>query len=136
MSTSAKLVPIWVRILTGLEALLTLAFGLLGYFFPTSIFPGLSDNTTPVLNAAYEFSALNMAIAIALIIVGLVGVPESIAIVMIIRLLFHAQDIVISLLNGASVTALLVSLAFFVVELAIVVIMFRLVGRIHRTENA
>ncbi len=135
MSATAKLVPIWVRIVTGLNALLTLLFALLGYFSPTGIFSGLSDNTSAIRHAVYEFSSLNMAIAIALIIVSLVGVPESIAIVTIIRFLFHAQDLVISLLDGASFTALLVSFVFLVVELIIIVTMFRLVAKIHQTAK-
>ena len=131
MSTTAKLVPTWVRIVSGLVALLNLAFGLSGYLNPTGIFSGLTSRTPEILNAAYNFSARNTAIAIALIIVSLVGVPESIAIVMIIRFLVEGQDLVISILAGAGFTALLMPIAFMVVESVIIVTMFRLANANH-----
>jgi hypothetical protein len=131
MSPSAKLVPTWVRIVSGVVALLNLAFGLSGYFNPTGIFSGLTSRTPEILNAAYNFSARNTAIAIALIIVSLVGVPESIAIVMIIRFLVEGQDLAISILAGASLPAFLMPLAFMVVEAVIIVSMFRLANALH-----
>ena len=131
LSTTAKLVPIWVRIISGLVALLNLAFGLAGYFNPTGILSGLTSQTPEILNAAYNFSARNTAIAIALIIVSLVGVPESIAIVMIIRFLVEGQDLVISILAGTGFTALLMPIAFMVAEAVIIVTMFRLANALH-----
>jgi len=135
MSPTAKLVPIWVRIVSGLVALLNLAFGLSGYFNPTGILSGLTERTPEVLNAAYNFSARNTAIGIALVIVSLVGVPESIAIVMIIRFLVEAQDLVISILAGAGFTALLMPIVFMVVEAVIIVTMFRLVNASHKKTS-
>ena len=135
MSSTAKLVPIWVRIVSGIVALLNLAFGLSGYFNPTAILVGLTSRTPEVLNAAYTFSARNTAIAIALAIVSLVGVPESIAIVMIIRFLVEGQDLVISILAGTGFPALLMPIVFMVVEVVIIVTMFRLVGSIHQKES-
>ena len=135
MSLAAKLVPVWVRVVTGLVALLNLAFGLSGYFAPASILPGLSADTLATLNAAYIFSARNVAIGIALLLVAIVGVPESIAIVTIIRFLVEAQDFVLQLLKGAPMTALLMPLAFMVVELVIIVVMFRIVGVQHQAAN-
>ena len=134
MSTTAKLVPTWVRIISGVVALLNLAFGLSGYFNPTGIFSGLTSRTPEILNTAYNFSARNTAIALALIIVSLVGVPESIAIVMIIRFLVEGQDLVISILAGAGFTALLMPIAFMVVEAVIIVTMFRLANALHSKQ--
>jgi len=131
MSAAAKLVPIWVRIASGLVALLNLAYGLSGYFAPAGILPGLSADTAASLNAAYNFSARNVAIALALLIVSLVGVPESIAIVMIIRFLVEAQDLVLSIIAGNAVSALLMPIVFMVVEAVIIVTMFRLANAIH-----
>ena len=131
MSPAAKLVPTWVRIVSGLVALLNLAFGLSGYFNPTGILSGLTSRTPEILNAAYNFSARNVAIGVALVIVSLVGVPESIAIVMIIRFLVEGQDLVISILAGAGFTALLMPIAFMVVEAVIIVTMFRLANAYH-----
>jgi len=128
MSPAAKLVPTWVRIVTGLVALLNLAYGLSGYFFPATILPGLSADTAASLNAAYIFSARNVAIGIALGIVSLVGVPETIAIVMIIRFLIESQDLVLSIIAGNAITAILMPIVFIVVELTIIVTMFKIVG--------
>lgn len=128
MSTAAKLVPTWVRIVAGLVAILNLAYGLSGYFSPATILPGLSADTAASLNAAYIFSARNVAIGVALVIVSLVGVPETIAIVMIIRLLVESQDLVLSIIAGNAVTALLMPIVFIVVELTIIVTMFKIVG--------
>ncbi|MBK8823049.1 MAG: DUF4267 domain-containing protein [Anaerolineales bacterium] len=128
MSPAAKLVPTWVRIIAGLVALLNLAYGLSGYFAPADILPGLSADTAASLNAAYIFSARNVAIGIALGIVSLRGVPESIAIVMIIRFLVEAQDLVLSIIAGNPLTALLMPIVFIAVELTIIVTMFKIVG--------
>jgi hypothetical protein len=128
MSPAAKLVPTWVRIVAGLVALLNLAYGLSGYFTPAGILPGLSADTAASLNAAYIFSARNVAIGIALGIVSLVGVPETIAIVMIIRFLVEAQDLVLSIIAGNALSALLMPIVFIAVELTIIVTMFKIVG--------
>jgi hypothetical protein len=128
MSPAAKLVPTWVRIVAGLVALLNLAYGLSGYFAPAGILPGLSADTAASLNAAYIFSARNVAIGIALGIVSLRGVPESIAIVMIIRFLVEAQDLILSIIAGNPLTALLMPIVFIAVELTIIVTMFKIVG--------
>ena len=128
MSSAAKLVPTWVRIIAGLVALLNLAYGLSGYFAPADILPGLSADTAASLNAAYIFSARNVAIGIALGIVSLRGVPESIAIVMIIRFLVEAQDLVLSIIAGNPITALLMPIVFIAAELTIIVTMFKIVG--------
>ncbi len=128
MSSAAKLVPTWVRIIAGLVALLNLAYGLSGYFAPADILPGLSADTAASLNAAYIFSARNVAIGIALGIVSLRGVPESIAIVMIIRFLVEAQDLVLSIIAGNPLTALLMPIVFIAVELMVIVTMFKIVG--------
>jgi len=128
MSPAAKLVPLWARIVTGLVALLNLAYGLAGYFAPASILPGLHADTPATLNAAHVFSARNVAIGVALVIVSLAGVPETIAIVMIIRFLVEAQDLVLSILGGGTFPGLLMPIVFMVIELAIIVTMFRIVG--------
>ena len=128
MSPAAKLVPTWVRIVAGLVALLNLAYGLSGYFAPAGILPGLGTDTAASLNAAYIFSARNVAIGIALGIVSLRGVPESIAIVMIIRFLVEAQDLVLSIIAGNPITALLMPIVFIAAELTIIVTMFKIVG--------
>lgn len=135
MSPAAKAVPIWICVVTGLVALLNFALGLSGYFSPTTSFTGLADRTPDIAHAAYQFSARNMSIAIALIIVSLVGVPESIAIVMIILFLVEAQGLVIALLGGAGLAGVLMPLAFIVVELVVIVLMFQLANKLHAADK-
>ena len=50
---------------------------------------------------------------------------------MIIRFLVEGQDLVISILAGAGFTALLMPIAFMVVEAVIIVTMFRLANANH-----
>jgi|GEM_PF-783417 len=135
MSPAAKHVPRWVRILAGLVALLNLAYGFAGYLAPATILPGLAADTVATLNAAHVFSARNVAIGVALLIVTLVGVPESIAIVMIIRLLVEAQDLVLQLLAGAALPALLMPITFMVIELVVIVTMVRLAHTLHAAAD-
>ncbi len=135
MSQAAKRVPRWVRIVAGLVALLNLAYGLAGYLVPASILPGLNADTPATLNAAHIFSARNVAIGLALLIVAIVGVPESIAIVMIIRLLVETQDLVLQILAGATLPALLMPIVFMVIELVVIMTMVRIVGTQHHAAD-
>lgn len=50
---------------------------------------------------------------------------------MIIRLLVETQDLVPAILGGATASALLLPLAFMVVEGIVIVTMFRLVAALH-----
>jgi len=54
---------------------------------------------------------------------------------MIIRFLVEGQDLVISILAGAGLPALLMPIAFMVVEAVVIVTMFRLVGSIHQKKS-
>lgn len=133
MNHATTIVPVWVRVVTGLVALLNLAYGLSGYFAPAGILPGLNADTTATLNAAHVFSARNVAIGIALLLVATRGIPESIAIVMIIRLLVEVQDLVLLILGGNDISNLLMPFAFIVLELMVIVTMFKIVG--ERDKN-
>ena len=96
---------------------------------------GLNADTPATLNAAHIFSARNVAIGIALLIVLIVGVPESIAIVMIIRLLVETQDLVLQILAGATLPTLLMPIVFMVIELVVIVTMVRIVGTQHNAAD-
>ena len=128
MSEHKSLVPIWVRAAVGLLALANLAYGLMGYLKPASMFPALELVNPGALDAVHQFAARNTAIGLALCIVALVGVPETIAILMIIRFLIEGQDLVLLILNDASMTSLAMPAGFMVLEAAIAVLMFRIVA--------
>ena len=100
MSDAKSLVPLWVRAAVGLLALANLAYGVMGYLRPASMFPALDLANTGALDVVHQFAARNTAIGVALCLVALVGVPETIAILMIIRFLIEGQDLVLLILNG------------------------------------
>lgn len=123
MSNRIDLVPKWTRAITGILALLNILYGSMGYFDLTLLFQnsiGL-DLTNPSLqHASFEFAARNLAIGLALGIVALKGVPESITIVTIIRALVELQTIFISLSTGQVDVKILMPLVFLAVEILII----------------
>ncbi len=129
MSDAKSLVPLWVRGAAGLLALANLGYGLMGYFKPASMFAALDLTSPGALDAVHQFAARNTAIGVALCIVTLVGVPETIAILMIIRFLIEGQDLILSMIGGAGLAQLAMPAVFMVVEAFIVVTMFRIVAK-------
>ena len=133
MSTAARLVPSWIRIVTLLLALANVAFGIAGYVSTAALFPDLGatglTSTAPILvHASRELSSRNLAIGIALLIVSRVGVPESLAIVTIIRALIEAQTVVLTLAAGPG-PGVIVPLIFLAVEVAIIRSLFGVVAQ-------
>ncbi|MEO7330914.1 MAG: hypothetical protein ABI193_20230 [Minicystis sp.] len=133
MSTAARLVPPWIRVLTFLLALANVVFGVAGYLSTSVLFPdlggtGLTAASPILIHACREFSARNLAIGLALLIVSRVGVPESIAIVTIIRALIEAQTLALGIAAGPG-PALLVPLAFLALEVFIVQTLVAVIAR-------
>jgi hypothetical protein len=129
---SKNLVPKWVRIFVGLLALANIAFGISNYFGASALFQNSSTGIDLVGAAAryagYEFGARNLAIGLALMIVANVGVPETIAIMTIVRALVELQDIIISIISGNFGVGTIVSLVIFATEVFVIVTMFKIVG--------
>ncbi|MEP7120960.1 MAG: hypothetical protein ABJE95_08630 [Byssovorax sp.] len=133
MSTAARLVPTWIRVVTLLLALANVLFGVAGYLSTAVLFPDLAGTgltaTSPLLvHACREFSARNLAIGLALLVVSRVGVPESIAIVTIIRALIEAQTLVLAIAAGPG-PGILVPLFFLAVEVLIVRTLVAVIAR-------
>jgi len=116
----AQAVPLWVRILTGLIAVLNVAYGVLGYIAPAG--------------QPLTLAARNTAIGLAILLVTFVGVPETLAITMIIRFLIEGQDLVLQVLSGGVTARALMPLGFMVAELVVIVTMFRLVDKLERSS--
>jgi hypothetical protein len=141
MSQAAKLVPGWVRIVTLLLALANVAFGVVGYLRVDALFPdlsgapGLAADAPLLMHASREFSARNLAIGLALLIVSRVGVPESIAIVTIIRALVELQTIIITVVEGKLGAGTAVAAGFLVVEVLVIRRMFSLVAERDRAST-
>lgn len=125
MKTTIDIVPKWVRIFLGLFALANIAFGISGYFSASALFQnnsiGIDLTGFAAKYASYEFAARNLAIGLALMIVSQKGVPESIAIVTIIRALIELQTIIIAGATnnfgmGTAVAAIFLLLEIFIVK--------------------
>ena len=129
MSDSKSLVPKWVRGVTGLLAIANIGYGVFGYLQPAAMFAKLDVAAVGALDAVHQFDARNVAIGVALMIVAIVGVPETIAILMIARFLIEAQDLILGLMAGATPATLGMTVAFMAVEAVVVVLMFRIVQR-------
>src|ERR1700722_7278604 len=96
-------VPPWVRITTGILALLFIAYGIMCYLDLSLLFNQATgvDFTNPFIkNAGYEFAARNLAIGLAMAFVTIIkGAPEALTILSLVRALIEIQIIVISLIR-------------------------------------
>lgn len=127
---SKNLVPKWVRIFVGLLALLNIGYGISNYLGASALFQNSSAGIDLMSNAArfagYEFGARNLAIGLALLIVATFGVPETIAIMTIVRALIELQDGIISIVSGNIGISTVVAFVVFAIEAFIVVTMFKI----------
>ena len=125
-----NLVPKWVRIAVGLLALLTIAFGAMGYFSSGPLFGNESVNTSLgwITRAMYEFSARNMAIGIVMGLVSAKGVPESIAALTIVRALVELQTIVITV-TSSDFTGAILPVVLLIIEAVVIKTMFDVIQK-------
>jgi hypothetical protein len=134
MRDAAKSVPKWARGIVFVIALMNGAFGVMGYLKTELLFPdlgvvaGITGSYAPLVHASREFSARNLAIGIAMLLVSIVGVPESIAIVTIIRALIELQTIIITAIEGKIGVPVLLPAVLLVAEVLVVRTMFGLVA--------
>src|SRR5580698_13090 len=111
--TETNMIPLYLRIITGVFALANIGYGIVGYFKPAQIFENSTDGVDVkgkgARYAGYECASRNLAIGIALLIVAAIGNPESIVIVMTIRALVEIQSIFINIslkkINEGFITA-------------------------------
>jgi hypothetical protein len=133
MSIHFDIVPKWVRIAIGLLALANIAFGISGYFDCSALFQngmeGIDLAGAAAKYAGYEFASRNLAIGLALMIVALKGVPESLAIVTIIRALIELQTVIIALATSHFNTGSVVALVMFGVEIFIVITLVKVISK-------
>jgi hypothetical protein len=141
MTNRAGAVPRWVRIFSLLFAVANLVYGIAGYATSAILFPdldgtGLGPTSPIVLHAVRELTARNLAIGVALLLVSLRGVPESIAIVMIIRALVELQTVILAVTGAGEVPVgvpgIVVPLVFFAFEVVVVRTMVGVIGKLER----
>ena len=126
-------IPLWVRIVVGLMGLLTVGFS----FAPASfLLPGLSTDVSVPLNAAYLFHSRNIAIGIGMLIVSVFGSPESIAVVMFIRLMLEIADrfAMAPLFSTVTIGNLLAPLIPLLIELTVIVTLLGVLWK-RRTQT-
>ena len=132
MSLLLDIVPKWLRISVGILAIFNIAFGIMGYFDMSVLFQngnGIDLTNEVIKNASYEFAARNLAIGLALGIVALKGVPESLAIVLIIRALVETQTIITSIVTHSIISAILMPIPFLAAELFIIVFLVKIIKK-------
>ncbi|GEM_PF-5008703 len=76
-----------------------------------------------------------MAIAIALSIVAIVGVPESMAIVIITRFLVEVQDLVLSITHEDLFSSLLIRILFIIIKAGVIVTLVNVVNEQHKVSK-
>ena len=122
------MVPMYVRIVTGIFALANVGYGIVGYFKPSQIFENSEEGVDVKGNGAryagYEYASRNLSIGIGLLIVAVIGSPQSIIIVTTVRALVEIQSMLINIslkkINEGFITAAV----FLAIELFIIVKMF------------
>jgi hypothetical protein len=128
----SDIVPRWVRVVLGVLALANIAFGIMGYAGPAALFQnstaGIDLGGSGARYAGFEFASRNLAIGLALLIVSLRGVPESIAIVTIIRALIEIQTVVIAVLAGTFGAGTIVAIVMASVEIFVVKTMVNVIA--------
>jgi hypothetical protein len=124
----ASMVPMYVRIIAGVFALVNVVYGIVGYFQPSHTF----ENSTEGVDlqgkgaryAAYEYSSRNVAMGMGLLIAAAIGSPQSIVMVTTIRALVEIQSMLINIslkkINEGFITAAV----FLAIELFIIAKMF------------
>ncbi len=123
MTTHIDIVPKWVRISVGILALLNILYGVMGYFDISVLFhdgAGLDMTNGILKQASNEFAARNLAIGLGLMIVALKGVPESLAIVLIIRALIEIQTVILTLVSGKIDAMIVMPIVLLVVEIMLI----------------
>jgi len=123
-----NMIPMYVRIVTGVFALANVGYGIVGYFKPSQIFEnsaeGVDVKGKGARYAGYEYASRNLAIGIGLLIVAAIGFPLAIVMVTIVRALVEIQSIFINLslkkINEGFITAAV----FLAIEGFIIVKMF------------
>ena len=126
MITSLKLAPLWARIVVGLMGFLTVGLTLAtGGFSP----PGLSADVSAPMNALYLFNSRGAALGVGMLVAAIVGSPEAIATVMIVRFILEIVDRVAMspLYPTITIGNLLPPLVPALIELVIIITMFRIV---------
>jgi len=129
MSVSAKLVPKTARIVAAIIGLIAIAYGVTGYLDPNAMVKGLDPNIASNSLISMMFGCRNVAIGIALLLVAKGGVPESFALIFIIRFLIEFQDAIINIANGLGFASIIPNIVLIVIEITVIVTMIKIIAK-------
>jgi len=119
-----NMVPMYVRIVTGIFALVNVGYGIVGYFKPSQIFENSEEGVDVKGNGAryagYEYASRNLSIGIGLLIVAVIGSPQSIIIVTTVRALVEIQSMLINISLKKINEGFLTATVFLIIELFII----------------
>jgi hypothetical protein len=121
-------IPIYVKILLGVFALVNIVYGIVGYFQPSHTFENSSEGVDikgkGARYAAYEYSSRNVAMGIGLLIAAAIGNPQAIVMVTTIRALVEIQSMAINIALKKINEGFITAAVFLAIELFIIVKMF------------
>ena len=122
---ATEMIPLYVRIIAGIFALVNTVYGIVGYFQPSHTF----ENSTEGIDlkgkgaryAAYEYSSRNVAMGIGMLIAAAIGSPLAIILVMTVRTLVEIQSIFINISLRKFNESFITALVFLVIEMFIII---------------
>ena len=122
---ATEMIPLYVRIIAGIFALVNTVYGIVGYFQPSHTF----ENSTEGIDlkgkgaryAAYEYSSRNVAMGIGMLIAAAIGSPLAIILVMTVRTLVEIQSIFINISLRKFNEGFITALVFLVIEMFIII---------------
>ncbi len=125
---AADMIPMYVKIITGIFAIVNTVYGIVGYFQPSHTFEnsteGVDLKSKGARYAAYEYSSRNVAMGIGMLIAAVIGSPLAIVLVMTVRTLVEIQSIFINISLKKFNEGLITALVFLAIELFIIIKMF------------
>jgi len=123
-----SIIPMYVRIIAGIFALVNIVYGIVGYFKPSHTFENSSEGVDlqgkGARYAAYEYSSRNVSIGIGLLIAAAIGSPQAIVMVTIVRALVEIQSIFINISLKKINEGFYTALVFLGIEVFIIFKMF------------
>jgi hypothetical protein len=123
-----NLIPLYVRIIAGVFALVNIVYGIVGYFQPSHTFENSTDGVDlkgkGAKYASYEYSSRNVAMGIGLLIAAAIGSAQAIVLVTVVRALVEVQSMGINIALRKINEGFYTAAVFLAIEGFIIVKMF------------
>jgi hypothetical protein len=123
-----NLIPLYVRIIAGVFALVNIVYGIVGYFKSSLLFEnsaeGVDVKGTGAKYAGYEYASRNLAIGIGLLAAAAFGSAQAIVIATGVRALVEIQSMLINVFLKKINEGFITAAVFLAIEVFIIVKMF------------